>query len=78
LANRASIKPPDALKDSFISELRLDVKREVEVQCPLSLIPMVSLARLYKDKLLLPSKHHMAQKHIDTNPTTHYQFNSKD
>jgi len=51
LANRTNIEPQDALRDCFISGLHLEIKREVKVQCPPSLMRVVSLARLYEDTL---------------------------
>ncbi|XP_015953413.1 uncharacterized protein LOC107477848 [Arachis duranensis] len=50
LANRSGIEPQDALRDCFISGLRVDIHREVKAQCPPSLMRAVSLARLYEDK----------------------------
>ena len=51
LANRTNIEPQDVLRDCFITGLHPEIKREVKVQCPPSLMRAVSLARLYEDKL---------------------------
>jgi len=50
LANRTNIEPHDALRDFFISGLCPEIKREVKSRCPLSLMSVVSLARLFEDK----------------------------
>lgn len=50
LANRTNIEPPEALRDCFISKLRMEIRREVKGQCPPSLMRAVSLAKLYEDK----------------------------
>ncbi|WVZ02924.1 hypothetical protein V8G54_023730 [Vigna mungo] len=50
LANRTNIEPAEALRDCFISGLRMDIRREVKAQCPTSLMRAVSLAKLYEDK----------------------------
>ncbi|XP_017442721.2 uncharacterized protein LOC108347805 [Vigna angularis] len=50
LANRTNIEPAEALRDCFISGLRMDIRREVKAQCPTSLMCVVSLAKLYEDK----------------------------
>jgi len=46
LANRTNIEPPKALRDCFISGLRLDIRRDAKAQCPPSLFQPVTLARL--------------------------------
>ncbi|XP_052728899.1 uncharacterized protein LOC108327042 isoform X1 [Vigna angularis] len=51
LANRTNIEPTEALCDCFISGLRMEIRREVKAQCPTSLMRVVSLAKLYEDKL---------------------------
>ncbi|XP_016182574.1 uncharacterized protein LOC107624629 [Arachis ipaensis] len=50
LANRTNLEPHEALRDCFVSGLRLDIRREVKAQCPPSLMRAVTLARLYEDK----------------------------
>ncbi|KAJ1385329.1 hypothetical protein SESBI_41751 [Sesbania bispinosa] len=50
LANRTHVELPEALRDYFISGLRMEIKRKVKAQCPPSLMRVLSLARLYEDK----------------------------
>jgi len=50
LTNHTNIEPPDAFKDCFMIGLCINIKCEVKVQCPSSLIRAMSLARLYEDK----------------------------
>ncbi|XP_072073814.1 uncharacterized protein [Arachis hypogaea] len=59
LANRTQIDPPDALKDCFISGLKSDIRREVKVQCPPSLMRAVTLARLYVGQAFFSIEKHL-------------------
>ena len=77
LANRTTIEPQDALRDCFISGLHPEIKREVKVQCPPSLMWAVSLARLYEDKLATSMKTTNTPSHTNQSlihkPHTHQQ-----
>ncbi|XP_019417272.1 PREDICTED: uncharacterized protein LOC109328313 [Lupinus angustifolius] len=74
LANRVIGVSTEALLDCFISGLKEDIRREVIVQCPTSLVKAVALAKLYEEKYQ-PATNHSKTKtnYISFTPHTHKQ-----
>lgn len=66
LANRVYGLSNDALVDCFISGLNAEIKRDVMIHTPISIVKAASLAKVYEDKY---SSSHKPQK---TTPLTSY------
>jgi len=56
LANRIQGIIADALPDCFLSDLKIDIQRDVIVQNPTSWLHAVSLAKLFEEKYLPKQK----------------------
>jgi len=56
LANRIQGIIADALLDCFLSDLKIDIQRDVIVQNPTSWLHAVSLAKLFEEKYLPKQK----------------------
>jgi len=50
LANRSWGLQDDALLNFFLSGLQVEIRRDVVAQSPLSLLPVVALAKLYEER----------------------------
>ena len=58
LANRVFGLLPNAILDYFISGLREDIRIDVLAQCPVSLLKVVAIARLYEEKYFPSTRTH--------------------
>ncbi|XP_019455099.1 PREDICTED: uncharacterized protein LOC109356222 [Lupinus angustifolius] len=72
LANRVIGVSDDALLDCFISGLKDDIRREVIVQSPPSLVRAVALAKLYEEKYQPQTQTPRARPNFTTYPN-HYK-----
>ncbi|GAU47333.1 hypothetical protein TSUD_101210 [Trifolium subterraneum] len=74
LANRVYGLSNDALIDCFVSGLNNEIRRDVLIHTPSSLVKDVSLAKVYEEKYVSNSK---TQKTNNTNYSTNKNFTNK-
>lgn len=72
LSNRVYGLSNDALIDCFVSGLKEEIRRDVMLHCPISIVKAVSIAKLFEEKLSVQKSVSAPQKSVYTQNRTHF------
>ncbi|KAI5435837.1 hypothetical protein KIW84_022316 [Lathyrus oleraceus] len=72
LSNRVYGLSNDALIDCFVSGLKEEIRRDVMLHCPISIVKAVSIAKLFEEKLSVQKFVSAPQKSVYTQNRTHF------